>query len=79
MDKYLLANADHGVDTLLKAVGVLRRKAIKIHDVKMTSVPEQVYAQLEIHLEQTTDHAYMQALAQLNKIVGLRDVQIREV
>jgi len=39
MEKFLQAKADHGVDTLLKVVGVLRRKEFTVSDVKMSSPP----------------------------------------
>lgn len=78
MERYLQANADHGVDTLLKVVGVLRRKEIGVTDVKMTSPPESIYSHLEIHLDQCTDMVLDRAVAHLEKIIGLRDVRIGE-
>lgn len=78
MERFLQANADHGVDTLLKVVGVLRRKEFGVSDVKMTSPKESIYSKLEIHLDQNTDQVLNKALAHLEKIVGLRDVSIEE-
>lgn len=78
MERFLQANADHGVDTLLKVVGVLRRKEFGVSDVKMTSPKESIYSKLEIHLDQNTDQVLNKALAHLEKIVGLRDVRIEE-
>ncbi len=78
MERFLQANADHGVDTLLKVVGVLRRKEFGVSDVKMTSPKESIYSKLEIHLDQNNDQMLNKALAHLEKIVGLRDVRIEE-
>lgn len=78
MDKFLQANADYGVDTLLKVVGVLRRKEFLVSDVKMTSPSESKSSKLEIRLENSTDINFDRAMAHLEKIIGLRDVMIRE-
>jgi len=78
MEKFLQANADHGVDTLLKVVGVLRRKEFLVRDVKMTSPPQERCSKLEIRLEQKTDLTFDRAIAHLEKIIGLRDLRIRE-
>lgn len=78
MERFLQANADYGVDTLLKVVGVLRRKEIGVIDVKMSTPRESLYSMLEIHLDQNTDLMLNKAMAHLEKIVGLRDVRIEE-
>lgn len=77
MERFLQANADHGVDTLLKVVGVLRRKSFSVKDVKMTS--SQKYAQLEIWLNPNNALEFDRAKAHMEKIIGLRDVEIMEV
>jgi acetolactate synthase-1/3 small subunit len=78
MERFLQAQADYGVDTLLKVVGVLRRKEIGVTDVKMTSLPESVYSRLEIHLNENSDLMMDKAIGHLEKIIGLRDVRIGE-
>jgi acetolactate synthase-1/3 small subunit len=75
MERFLQAKADYGVDTLLKVVGVLRRKEFSVNDVKMTSPPN-ACSQLEIRLDSNND--FNRAMAHLEKIVGLRDIRLME-
>jgi len=77
MEKFLQAKADHGVDSLLKVVGVLRRKEFSVCDVKMTSPPN-ACSRLEIRLEDASDFSFNRAMAHLEKIVGIRDVEVME-
>lgn len=78
MEKFLQANADYGVDTLLKVVGVLRRKEFVVSDVKMTSPSESKSSKLEIRLGDETENNFDRAIAHLEKIIGLRDVMVKE-
>ena len=77
MERFLQAKADHGVDTLLKVVGVLRRKEFMVSDVKMTSPPN-ACSQLEIRLGDATEVSCTRAVAHLEKIVGIRDIVMME-
>lgn len=77
MERFLQAKAEHGVDTLLKVVGVLRRKEFSVSDVKMTSPPN-ACSMLEIRLQDSNDLIFNRAMAHLEKIVGIRDVAIME-
>lgn len=77
MERFLKAKADHGVDTLLKVVGVLRRKEFMVSDVKMTSPPN-ACSHLEIRLENTSELSCNRAVAHLEKIVGVRDIVLME-
>jgi|LGVE01.1.fsa_nt_gb acetolactate synthase-1/3 small subunit len=77
MEKFLQAKADHGVDTLLKVVGVLRRKEFMVSDVKMSSPPN-ACSHLEIRLENASEFSFDRAMAHLEKIVGIRDVEVME-
>lgn len=79
MKRFLQANADAGVDTLLKVVGVLRRRAIGVTDVKMTSLDEGLYSALEIYLDASSELVIDRAAAHLGKIIGLSDIRIGEV
>jgi acetolactate synthase-1/3 small subunit len=78
MDRFLHAQADHGVDTLLKVVGVLRRKEFSVKDVKMTSPTSSKYSRLEIRLHDASNQLVTKAAMHLEKIIGLRDIEIRE-
>lgn len=77
MERFLQAKADHGVDTLLKVIGVLRRKEFMVSDVKMTSPPN-ACSHLEIRLGDASDMNFNRAAAHLEKIVGIRDVTLME-
>jgi len=77
MEKFLQAKADHGVDTLLKVVGVLRRKEFTVSDVKMSSPPN-ACSKLEIRLGDSSELSFSRAMAHLEKIVGIRDVELME-
>lgn len=78
MERYLEAKADHGVDTLLKVVGVLRRKEFMVKDVKMSSPKESRFSELEIHLLQEAENTMELAKAHLEKVIGLRDIVLKE-
>lgn len=78
MERYLEAKADHGVDTLLKVVGVLRRKEFMVKDVKMSSSVESRFSELIIHLNQETENTMELAKAHLEKVIGLRDIVLKE-
>lgn len=78
MEKCLHAKVDNGVDTLLKVVGVLRRKEFDVSDITMTSLSESKSSNLLIRLGGSTDKTMSKAMEHLEKIIGVSDIQILE-
>ena len=78
MERCLHAKVDNGVDTLLKVVGVLRRKEFTVSDVTMTSLTESKFSDVLIKLDGSTDKIFSRAMEHLEKIIGVTDIQILE-
>lgn len=78
MEKCLHAKVDNGVDTLLKVVGVLRRKEFDVSDITMTSLSESKSSNLLIRLGSSTDKTMSKAMEHLEKIIGVSDIRILE-
>lgn len=78
MVRCLNARVDNGVDTLLKVVGVLRRKEFDVSDVSMTSLSESNSANLLIRLGEQTEKNFSRAKDHLEKIIGVSEIQILE-
>ena len=66
------------VDTLLKVVGVLRRKEFDISDVSMTSHLKLNNSNLLIKLNNSAENDFYKAKAYLEKIIGIEDIKIIE-
>lgn len=73
MINHICAQLDDGVDTLLRVVGVLRRKNFDIQDVRWTDSRH-----LEIAIEAKVGCGAKEAKQQMEKLVGLRSVVVRE-
>lgn len=78
MEKCLHAKVDNGVDTLLKVIGVLRRKEFDVSDITMTSLSESKSSNLLIRLGSSTDKTMSKAMEHLEKIIGVSDIRILE-
>lgn len=78
MERCLNARVDNGVDTLLKVVGVLRRKEFDVSDVSMTSLSESKSSNLLIRLGGQTEKTFFRAKEHLEKIVGVSEIVILE-
>ncbi len=78
MERCLHAKVDNGVDTLLKVVGVLRRKEFAVSDVEMKSLSKSKHSNILIKLHDATDKNVFKAVAHLEKIVGVNDIRILE-
>lgn len=65
------AKVDNGVDTLLRVVSVLRRKEFDISDVNLTNGTD-----LEITLHPDAVNDAMKAKSQMEKLVGLKDINV---
>lgn len=66
------------IDTLLKVVGVLRRKEFDISDVFMTSHLKLNTSNLLIKLNNSEENDFYKAKAYLEKIIGIEDIKIIE-
>lgn len=78
MKRCLNAKLENGVDTLLKVVGVLRRKEFAVSDVIMTSLSESNSSNLVIRLDGQSEKKFSRAIEHLEKIIGVSEIEIIE-
>lgn len=74
MVNHIMAQMDEGVDALLRVVGVLRRKNFDIQDIHWSEDHR-----LEIAILSKDGCGGLEAKQQMEKLVGLKSVVVREM
>lgn len=76
MEKKVVCQIENGVDSLMRVVGLLKRKQFDIKDVNMTNNDNTGYSLLEITLIENLRLSALNALHQLEKIEDANNIRI---
>ncbi|MCG8539585.1 MAG: ACT domain-containing protein [Clostridia bacterium] len=77
MEKKVLCRVDSGLETLMRVVGLLKRKRFDIRSVNMEEIKDSSFSNLEIILRDEFNLGFEQAISQMEKLISVHD--IREV
>lgn len=75
MEKKVLCRVDSGLETLVRVVGLLKRKRFEIRSVNMEEIKNSSFANLEITLKDEFNLGFEQAINQMEKLVSVHDIK----
>ncbi|SKC50838.1 ACT domain-containing protein [Maledivibacter halophilus] len=75
MEKKLLCRVDSGLETLIRVVGLLKRKRFNVKGVNMEEISNSSFSNLEIVLKDELNFGIEQAINQMEKLVNVYDVR----
>ncbi|WP_432402348.1 ACT domain-containing protein [Wukongibacter sp. M2B1] len=75
MEKKVLCRVDSGLETLVRVVGLLKRKRFEIRSVNMEEIKDSSFANLEITLKDEFNLGFDQAINQMEKLVSVHDIK----
>ncbi|WP_432665978.1 ACT domain-containing protein [Wukongibacter baidiensis] len=74
MEKKVLCRVDSGLETLVRVVGLLKRKRFEVRSVNMEEIKNSNFSNLEIILKDEFNLGFEQAIKQMEKLVSVHDV-----
>ncbi len=74
MEKKVLCRVDSGLETLVRVVGLLKRKRFEVRSVSMEEIKNSNFSNLEIILKDEFNLGFEQAIQQMEKLVSVHDV-----
>lgn len=74
MEKKVLCRVDSGLETLVRVVGLLKRKRFEVRSVNMEEIKNSNFSNLEIILKDEFNLGFEQAIQQMEKLVSVHDV-----
>lgn len=75
MEKKVLCRVDSGLETLMRVVGLLKRKRFDIKSVNMEEIKNSRFSNLEIILTDEFNLGFEQAINQMEKLVNVHDIK----
>lgn len=75
MDKKLSCRVDNGLETLIRVVGLLKRKRFDIRSVNMENIENSQYSNLEITIKDELNLGVNQAINQMEKLVNVHEIR----
>jgi len=74
LEKKVLCRVDSGLETLVRVVGLLKRKRFEVRSVSMEEIKNSNFSNLEIILKDEFNLGFEQAIQQMEKLVSVHDV-----
>jgi len=74
LEKKVLCRVDSGLETLMRVVGLLKRKRFDIKSVNMEEIKNSRFSSLEIILKDEFNLGFEQAINQMEKLVNVHDI-----
>ncbi|MCT4564627.1 MAG: ACT domain-containing protein [Maledivibacter sp.] len=75
MEKKLSCRVDNGLETLIRVVGLLKRKRFDIRSVNMEGIENSQYSNLEITIRDGLNLGVNQAINQMEKLVNVHEIR----
>lgn len=75
MEKKLLCRVDSGLETLIRVVGLLKRKRFDVKGVNMKEINNSSFSNLEITLNDELNFGIEQAINQMEKLLNVHEVK----
>lgn len=75
LEKKLSCRVDNGLETLIRVVGLLKRKRFDIRSVNMEGIENSQYSNLEITIRDGLNLGVNQAINQMEKLVNVHEIR----
>jgi len=78
MDQKISAKVSNGMESLIRVMGVLKRKEFSVTDISLNKLDESDYSDLLITLNGETNSVAEQAANLMEKIISVNEIKIFE-